>query len=206
MKNFAKYAIYAKIAIAVVAIAAIVALVWWIMGKVNESSIGIEQSDKIDATPQQIAAIKDIGEWEFLSVTNEEMVDTTRKGIFSDDHLVRIYYGTMRLGVNLHQVEPGWIVAQGDSVSLTLPPITLLDKDFIDEARTRSFYEDGKWTPADREALYQRAYRQMVAHGLTESNIKSAEANAERQFRSMLRAMGYNRVSIKFSNNTKQQQ
>lgn len=197
MKHFARYAIYLKIAVSTIILVMVVGGVWWIANAVKESSVDIEQSDKIDITPQQIAAIKDIGEWEFLAVANEEMVDTTRKGLLSDDHLVRIYYGTLRLGINLHDVEPGWIVAEGDSVSLTLPPITLLDKDFIDEARTRSFYEDGKWQPADREALYQRAYRQMIAHAMTDSNIKSAEANAERQFRSMMKAMGFSRISIK---------
>lgn len=198
MKNIARYIIYIKIGVAAALVIVVAALVWWIASGVKESELDIETSDQIDITPQQIAAIKDIGEWEFLSVSNEEMVDTTRKGIFSDDHLVRIYYGTLRLGINLHQVQPGWIETKGDSVSLTLPPIILLDNDFIDEARTRSFYESGKWKPADREALYQRAYKQMIAHVMTDSNLKSAEANAERQFRSMMKAMGFKRIAITF--------
>ena len=47
---------------------------------------------------------------------------------------------------------------------MTLPKIGLLDKDFIDEARTESFYESGSWKPSDRDALYKKAYRRMLTH------------------------------------------
>ena len=106
--------------------------------------------DTIDPTPTQIQSIKAIGEWEFLSVSLEELADTIRKGFLSDDELSRIYYGTLRLGINMHQVEPGWLEADGDSVSLMLPKIGLLDHDFIDEARTKPFFESGSWKPEDR--------------------------------------------------------
>ena len=123
-------------------------------------------------------------------------MDTTRKGLLSDDHLVRIYYGTVRLGINMHQVEPGWITADGDSVSVTLPRVELLDRDFMDEARTKSFYETGKWSQQDRAALYRKAYRQMLQHCLTKENMETARQNGEAQFRRMLRSMGFEHVSI----------
>lgn len=186
-------------AIAVIAVViAVVAVAAMIVGAVKSTKIGVSSDTKIDITPEQIQAIRSIGEWEFMSVAMEEMVDTVRKGIFSDDHLVRIYYGTLRLGIDLRDAEQGWIVAQGDSVVATLPAVCLLDKHFIDETRTRSFYESGRWTIADREALYHKAYRQMIAHGLTQSNIKSAESNADAQLRKMLRSMGFNNVTIRF--------
>ena len=42
--------------------------------------------------------------------------------------------------------------------AVALPKIELLDKDFIDEARTKAFIETGSWTDADRDSLYHRAY------------------------------------------------
>jgi hypothetical protein len=98
----------------------------------------------------------------------------------------------------MHQVEPGWIKTEGDSISMTLPKIGLLDKDFIDEARTKSFYESGSWKPADRDALYKKAYRRMLSHGMTKENLKAAEMNAEQQMRHMMQSMGYKKVSITF--------
>ncbi len=163
----------------------------------NEISIGAD--NKIDITPVQIASIKNIGEWEFLSVSDEEMVDTVRKGFFSDDELVRIYYGTIRLGVNMHNVGPHWIKADNGILSVTLPRITLLDNDFIDEARTTSFFESGKWSEADKQKMYDNAYRLMKTRCLTESNIESAKNNAYKQFLSLFKSMGYENVKIKFA-------
>jgi len=154
--------------------------------------------NRIELTPTQIQSIKDIGEWEFLAISTEEMVDTIRKGIFTDDELVRIYYGTLRLGINMHQVEPGWIQTSGDSITVNLPKIGLLDKDFIDEARTKPFYESGSWNAADKEALYKRAYNKMLHHSMTEENLLAAESNAEQQFRNMMKSMGFSHITITF--------
>ena len=189
---------YIKIGLAVVVIILAIAGFLWLRGLTKDDHIDFGTDREINLTPTQIQSMKDIGEWEFLSVSVEELVDTVHKGFFSDDELVRIYYGTLRLGVNMHHVEPGWIKTQGDSVSMTLPKIDLLDKDFIDEARTKPFFEKGTWKPTDREALYKKAYRQMVKHGMTEENLKAAEMNADQQMRSIMQAMGYKNVSITF--------
>lgn len=184
----------ALIAAAVVIVAGVV----WLFHQLRQTQVTIDVDQQINITPEQITSIKDIGEWEFLAIANEELVDTTRKGILSDDHLVRIYYGTVRLGINMHQVEPGWIETEGDSITVTLPPVGLLDRDFIDEARTKSFYETGKWSHKDREELYKKAYRQMLQHCLTPQNLESARQNGEAQFLRMVRSMGFEHVGIRW--------
>lgn len=183
--------------VAIVFIVLIVAVGYFIRS-IKDTDISIEVDDKINITPEQIEQIKAIGEWEFLSVSDEELVDTIRKGFFSDDHLVRIYYGTVRLGINMHHVEPGWIGVSGDSIIATMPPIELLDYDFIDEARTKSFYESGHWDGKAREALFKRAHQRMLKHCLTRQNIETAQQNGEVQFRQMLKAMGYRQIAIRW--------
>ena len=192
MKWNIKYSLYVA-----VAVLALILGIWLILS-VKKTEVSVDVDQKINITPEQIESIKAIGEWEFLSIADEVMVDTLRKGIFSDDHLVRIYYGTVRLGINMHQVGPEWIKASGDSIEVTLPKIGLLDRDFIDEARTKSFHESGRWKPADREALYRKAYQKMLKHCLTRENIHSAQVNGEAQFRHMMQAMGYEHVLIKW--------
>ncbi len=187
-----------RLTVAIFSIVAFIIVFVWLFFVKKDNSLGLEVSRDINVTPEQIQSIRDIGEWEFLSITNEELVDTVRKGFLSNDELVRIYYGTLRLGVNLHQASPRWLQASGDSVTVTLPRIGLLDRDFIDEARTKSFYETGRWSPADREKLYHKAYRQMVAHSLTKENMETARQNAEEQFRQMMKAMGFRYIDIKF--------
>ena len=182
---------------ALVLVAAILVL-WWLLFAEKDNRLSLGTDDAIDITPEQIASIKAIGQWEFLSISTEELVDTTRKGFLKDDQLVRIYYGTLRLGIDLSKVSDGWIQTHGDSVVVTLPQVGLLDPDFIDEARTKAFYETGTWSPRDRELLYNKARRQMIRHSMTAENMASARDNADAQFRQLLKAMGYHNIVIRF--------
>ena len=166
----------------------------------KDNTVSVTTEEQTTLSPTQVESIEAIGEWEFLAISNEELVDTVRRGFFGDDQLVRIYYGTLRLGINMKDVKEGWIQANAekDSIVCTLPPIRLLDNNFIDEARTRSFFEEGKWTGADRQALYDRAYAQMKERCLTPANIRIAQRNARQQFRDMFKAMGFPNARVEF--------
>lgn len=189
-----------KIIIILTLVVVVIIALRWLVRSLSHSEVTVAANEQIDITPEQITNIKALGEWEFLAIANEELVDTVRKNILKDDHLVRIYYGTVRLGVNMHQVSPGWIRTAGDSIEVVLPKIGLLDRDFIDEARSKSFFESGKWSPKDRDALYRKAYKKMLHRSLTKENINKAQQNGEAQFRQMMRSMGYEHVSIRFEN------
>lgn len=189
------------ILLAPLVIIAIVGGVIWYLNSSN--SVGLSTDDHIDITPTQIQEIQNIGQWEFLSINDEELIDTVSRGFFSDSELVRIYYGTIRLGVDLRQAGPQWLHVKGDSIIATLPPITLLERNFIDEARTRSFFEKGSWTDGDREQLYKRAYRKMLKRCFTPENIKIAEENARQQFMQFLRSMGYKKIRVGFATDRK---
>lgn len=169
----------------------------------KDNTVGVTTEEQTTLSPTQVESIEAIGEWEFLAISNEELVDTVRRGFFGDDQLVRIYYGTLRLGINMKNVKEGWIQANAekDSIVCTLPPIRLLDNNFIDEARTRSFFEEGKWTGADRQALYDRAYAQMKKRCFTPANIRIAQRNAKQQFRDMFKAMGFPNARVEFEEN-----
>ena len=187
-----------RLGIILLCVSLVIIAAFWLRNCTKNDFIQLGTDDTIDPTPTQIQSIKAIGEWEFLSISLEELTDTVSKGFLSDDELSRIYYGTLRLGINLHQVEPGWLEAEGDSVSLALPRVTLLDRDFIDEARTKPFFESGSWKPEDREALYRQARERMLQHGLTKENLAAAETNAREQITSLMRAMGFKHVNITF--------
>ena len=198
IKNFIR--IY-KVQIALfIAIAIGVILVFVVLARtVRSTEVAFVSDDRIDITPEQIESIRAIGEWEFLSVSDEEMVDTVRRGFFSDDRLARIYYGTMRLGIDMRELTSDRITVSGDTVTILVPPIRLLDDNFIDEARTRAFHESGRWSADDREAMYRRAAARMKQKGLTQENIRSAETNADVQLRDMMKAMGFATVVVRFS-------
>lgn len=172
------------------------ALYW--LNKDNTMSVASEE--KTTLSPTQVESIEAIGQWEFLAINDEELVDTTRHGFFGDDQLVRIYYGTLRLGIDMKDVKEGWIQTdeKKDSIVCTLPPIRLLDNNFIDEAKTKSFFEEGKWTGADRQAMYDRAYAMMKKRCLTPVNYQTARRNAKQQFKDMFKTMGFTNVKIEF--------
>ncbi len=164
--------------------------------KTKDDSVTVVRNDKIELTPMQVESIKNIGQWEFLSVSDEEIVDTTKSGLFRDARLARIYYGELRLGINLQNVTDQWIAYRDDTLMVTLPPITLLDEKFIDEAHTRPFYEDGTWTEQERMQLYNKAYRMMRSRCYTERNRERARQHAIEQFTQLFHNMGIENVKV----------
>ena len=185
------------LAVAAVAAAAVLVARHYIHKAAGTSTPAeIVKSDTIDITPMQIRSIEQIGEWAFLEISDEELVDTVRHGFFSDDELVRIYYGTLRIGINLKEAHEGWIAMKGDTLCAILPPVRLLDSNFIDETRTRSFIETGSWTHQDRKDMYNRAVQRMKRRCLTKANYATARANAHVQMKRMLESMGFEKVKI----------
>lgn len=191
-------ALLIKALLIVVLVVVVVLVARHYINKVSSTSTMTEvvKDERIDITPSQIRSIEQIGEWSFLEINDEELIDTVRHGFFSDDELVRIYYGTLRLGINLKEAHEGWLAMQNDTLCAILPPVRLLDNNFIDETRTRSFIETGKWTHHDRKAMYNRAVQRMRRRCLTKKNYQSARDNARVQFEQMLRSMGYDKVRV----------
>ncbi|MDY3253775.1 MAG: DUF4230 domain-containing protein, partial [Prevotella sp.] len=73
------------VTLGLVAVIVVAGLVWRLVSEVKDASLEVVSDSKIDITPEVVQSIKSIGEWEFLSIADEEMVDTIRKGIFIDD-------------------------------------------------------------------------------------------------------------------------
>ena len=114
----------------------VIVAVAYIIFSVKDSNIEVTDSTTVEITPSQIESIRAIGEWEFLTVNDEELVDTIDKGFFRDKELIRIYYGTLRFGIDLRRTAPQWIEVKDSVVNVLLPKSILLDRDFIDETLT----------------------------------------------------------------------
>ncbi len=190
-------------ALAILALLAAITLTALYMRSCREerelASMSIVASTGIDITPAEIRSIEAIGQWEFLAIACEEMVDTIRERTLQrDDRLVRIYTGTLRIGLDMSECEEGWLLAHGDTVSATLPRLRLLSERFIDEARTRSFYESGTWDASAREAMYAKAAHQMRRRALTTDNMRAARENARQQFTALFRTFGFRHVELRF--------
>lgn len=184
------------LSIAITAICAVIIMIYYLN---KDNGITIAQQQSTNISPSQIKSIEAIGEWEFLTIDCEEMIDTTSYGFFGDSQLINIYYGTLRLGINMHEVAPQWISKEKDTLIVQLPAIKLLDNNFIDEAKTKVFFQTGKWDNKTREKLYQQAYKSMKLRALTPTNITTAQNNASQQFKQLMQAMGHKDVIIRFA-------
>lgn len=200
MKKILKHNSRKSVIIILLIVIAIVLSAFWIVRKhfSHAEPLHFETNDNIDLTPEVVHSMQEIGQWEFLAISDEELVDTARETFWGKDELVRIYYGTVRLGIDLSKAKPGWIKANKDSVKVVLPKIQILDENFIDEAQTRAFYEKGSWSEADRKRLYDKAYRVMRQRCYNTQNIKSAERNAAAEIDKLLTAFGMTNINITF--------
>ena len=159
----------------------------------------IESDNSIGLTPAQVTSIKNIGKWEFLSMQMEEIIDTTHsRFLLSDEELVRIYHGTVRLGIDMKRLSDDWLTIQGDTAILRLPPIRQLNADFIDEAGTQTFYETGSWDNKARERMYLEAKYRMQSRLKRSDAYRQAEANGREQMTALMRAFGFRTVICSF--------
>ena len=184
------------------AVAAIVIAVTYIYIGIKESSpihLEVERNTRIDLTPEQIMSVRDIGQWEFLTINTEELVEWQRPRTLTTDRLTRIYQGTLRLGIDMGKASDDWFTSLPDSTAqLILPHAALLDNNFIDEARSRSFYEKGAIPPEARDQLYAQARKKMMQRCLTPQNLQTAERNARDEFTRIFKSFGFKAVTIQF--------
>lgn len=184
-----------------------IALLVWIFGIIRQYRQGetfpslfsfkLGGKKEIGPTPAQLRSIERIGKWEFLSIENEEIVDTVRRRLLlPNQHLVRIYRGTLSLGIDLTQAQQDWVRMKSDTVVVTLPPVTLLNPQFIDEARTRTFHETGSWDAQAREQMYQKARRLMMDRCLTEENLQMARETGKHRMTAVFRNLGFANVVV----------
>lgn len=156
---------------------------------------------EIVKTPINVTSLQEIGKWEFLTIEDDEIIDTLRKGFLSDDVLTRVYHGTVRIGVDMTKMKKEWIMynKETDSLFVQLPKVGLLDKKFIDEARTDSYYESGKWDKQAYKQLLRKAEQQMERRCLTSKNIKTAEQNGKAAAQQLFNSLGYDNVRVTFT-------
>ena len=172
--------------------------VLFVLMKCSGITVTTRVDDSIGSTPIQIQKIRSIGEWEFLSIEDEELVDTVKKDIFSSKRLVRIYCGTLRLGIDMRKLKDNAITVYKDTLRATMPPVRLLSTDYIDEAATQTVFEKGTWSQQERKDLVTVAYRQMARRFLTKANYQAARINALHQLETFFKNLGFRQVEISF--------
>ena len=153
----------------------------------------------IAQSPEEIVHLRSIGQWEFLSVESEELVERHHTGLMSDRDLICIYRGTLRIGVDLRKLPEDWVEVKGRNAVIHLPEPSLLDDNFLDESRTTVFMEQGMFRAEEREGMIAEAKNKMKQRALSTDNLSIARRNAESQFQKLFHAMGFEDVIVEFA-------
>ena len=184
------------------AVAAIVIAITYIYIGIKENSpihLEVERNTRIDLTPEQILSVRDIGQWEFLTINTEELVEWQRSRTLTTDRLTRIYQGTLRLGIDMSKASDDWFTSLPDSTAhLILPKAALLDNNIYDAARRRTIYEKCSIPPEARDQLYAQARKKMMQRCLTPQNLQTTERNARNEFTRIFKSFGFKTVTIQF--------
>ena len=165
----------------------------------NLTSTDTAVDKPIAQSPEEIVHLRSIGQWEFLSVESEELVERHHTGLMSDRDLICIYRGTLRIGVDLRKLPEDWVEVKGRNAIVHLPQPSLLDENFLDETRTTVFMEQGLFRAEEREAMIAEAKNKMKQRALSTDNLSIARRNAESQFQKLFHAMGYEDVIVEFA-------
>lgn len=185
------------------ALLGVIALIFLELKSCSTSDMGFVSSNpegELLISPEEIRSIEDIGQWVFLNMETEEMADTVRRNLFSkDDALSRIYTGTLHYGIDMSELKgTDWFTVSGDTARLSLPAIRLMDEEFINEAKTRTFYQHGDWDGDAFKALYQKARGKMLQRCSTPKNMKIARENAEQEITLFIQSFGFKEVELLF--------
>ena len=109
-----------------------------------------------------------------------------------------IYPGRLDIGFNLTKCEDNWIVTEGDTVIVSLPPVEILNKDawYIDETKKQTPIEDGSWSNADYNIMAQRANALMRRTCELEDCYKQAETQGFKVIANLFKSCGYQNLKI----------
>lgn len=199
---------YGKIKLAAVVVVCLIVMVavLYMCHAAKNVTAGHQTEVVVTPTPVNLDSIRAIGQWSFLTVEMDEVVDTVDRGLFSSDRISVAYHGTLHYGINVAEARPGWVTIVGDTaVTVVLPPVRLLDDRFLDE-RNVKVYEgrddmDFINKPTVRAALVRKAKAAMIRRG--RENIPEARGKAETEVRRIFSQHGYKKIVVSFEDDNK---
>lgn len=202
MKTYGKIKLAAVVAVCLIVVVAVL----YMCHAAKSVTAGHQTEVVVTPTPVNLDSIRAIGQWAFLAVEMDEVVDTVDRGLFSSDRISVAYHGTLHYGIDVAEARPGWVTIAGDTaVSVVLPPVKLLDDRFLDE-RNVKVYEgrddmDFINKPTVRAALVRKAKAAMIRRG--RENIPEARGKAEAEVRRIFSQHGYKKIVVRFEDDNK---
>ncbi|HPZ88330.1 MAG TPA: DUF4230 domain-containing protein [Flavihumibacter sp.] len=164
----------------------------------------------IDETPIIVSRIRALSELSSLSVQDEVVVTQikpsgTAKQIISMmtpgtppalDHLVLVVKGELQLGTDLKGLTEKQVFVSGDSISIRLPPATVLLAQ-INPSQTETFIEEGDWTPEQVTQLKIKARDQLIERARQKGLLQKANERSLKIMEDFLKTLGFTKTSVR---------
>ncbi len=164
-----------------------------------EPPIQVKEDNRIEIGPTIITQLQGKKQWCFREIAMQETSEI--KGITGS--LLKRYYGTLRLGVELDSINENSVKFDeaNKTLHLKLPKIQILDENFIDESRTETLLENA-WTKFNNKELKQcfnKAKEKMIKNNFTPRNIGLAEDQGISEVKRLVKSTGYlGKIEVEF--------
>lgn len=197
-----------------------IALLYWVLTALNwlprPGDWLISKPLVIDDTELIVHQIKQIAELRTASLYAEVVVDSSSvsqakvvaRGIEQSMYmpvrpttsavgkrLVLIVKGTVVAGINMQALAPEHIVVSGDSISLQLPPVQVLEV-VVNPTGMEVFAETGTWDNKAREAVKAKATGMLVQKARELHLLATARQNTMEAMTAFLRTAGFTRIHL----------
>ena len=197
-------------------IAAIALLAVWLLGKLPglDNPFRTETVDR--SAPVLLRSIEDIGEYHAATAHFEQIVDVEKDtrhvpSFLRGERVLFVAVGTVDAGVDFRRVDDDAItVSDGRAaVDVELPPVRLFDAR-VDPRRSYVYDRDRGIVDRiaqlvgddenDERELYLLAEQRLAQAARTDSGLLArAERNTRAMLESMLRALGFQRIAVRFA-------
>lgn len=201
-----------------IALAVIVLATAWMVDRVADVFPDFDNpfaEETIDRTgPAVLKSIRDIGEYRAASGDFEVIVDLEQDTTFPDELLgertLFVAAGSVDAGVNLGAVDEDAVEVSDDrrSATITLPPARLFEPE-VDQSRSYvyerdrglfnrigDFFSDGGDSQREVNLLAEQKLREAAQRGA--GLVPRAEENTREMLTSLLTALGFAEVEIRF--------
>jgi hypothetical protein len=164
----------------------------------------------IENTPILIREIKEIAQMITVTAYDEVVVDSVKANaldvvkaitgysvmpLSTYDRLVIVAKGKVMAGTDLKMINEGNIMVDGDSVSINLPQVRILDV-IINPSDFSTFTETGTWTNDAVTLVKAKARRKMEMRAVQNNILQIAENRSKLLMENFLKSAGFRRVYV----------
>jgi hypothetical protein len=198
-----------------VVVAAAVLVVLFVLGRIDVFDFlpNPFEKDEIDRSqPALLERLSDIAEYRAATAELQVLIDVEEDvgflpSLLAGERVTFLAGGTVDAAIDFSDLDGDAVAVDGDEVTITLPAATIVDVDVEPDRsyvvnRERGILDrlGGIFTdnPTGEQELYQLAEDKLTAAANESALVSRAQRNTEKMLTTLLRSLGFERVTIVF--------